>query len=226
MFPKDKIEELLSNLNKIEVQQAKKLLASVEPRTRLLECMVRGLEVMVLSDPSMQGREQVMSMMHFCDPDSPWPHDSALQFSTLWCKWVKLEAMSVTFNLRDFPQNLLDISTLALWGKLAGAEVKPGKRASRTHMVKVEEPFYNIVIERSLTPLKFYYDLECDETLCMDYGSCWEQAVTQCFLALAYLTGTSLDTVGFTDKELEWEEALVKVRGTLDVYESTATRIT
>eukprot|EP00090_Calanus_glacialis_P005198 TRINITY_DN14003_c0_g1_i1.p1 TRINITY_DN14003_c0_g1~~TRINITY_DN14003_c0_g1_i1.p1 ORF type:complete len:1873 (+),score=761.29 TRINITY_DN14003_c0_g1_i1:223-5619(+) len=272
MFPKDKIEELLSNLNKknaeIYVQRAKKLQASVEPRTRLLECSVRGLEVMVLSDPSMQGREQVMSMMHSCDPDSPWPHDSALQFSTLWCKWVKLEAMSVTFHLRDFPQNLLDISTLALWGKLAGAEVKPGKRASRTHMVKVEEPFSDIAIERSLTPLKFYYDLACDvETLCMAYGSCWEPAVTQCSLALAYLTGTSLDpstplpwwdktrlmlhgrvllaarstqlllhasldpyntteemAVGFTDMELEWEEALVKVRGTLDVYVRTASK--
>ena len=83
---------------------------------------MRGLEVRVLSDPSMQGKEQVMSMMHSCDPDSPWPHDPAMQFSTMWWKWVKLEAMSVTFNLRDFPQNLLDIRTLALWGKLAGAE--------------------------------------------------------------------------------------------------------
>jgi len=272
MFPKDKIEELLSNLNRknaeIYVQRAKKLLTSVEPRTRLLECSVRGLEVMVLSDPSMQGREQVLTMMHSCDPDSPWPHDSALQFSTLWCKWVKLEAQSVTFNLRDFPQNLLDISTLALWGKLAGAEVKPGKRATRTHMVKVEQPFTDIAIERSLTPLKFYYDLACDvETLCMAYGSCWEPAVTQCSLAMAYLTGSSLDpstplpwwdktrlmlhgrvllaarstqlllhasldpyntteemAVGFTDMELEWEEALVKVRGTLDVYVRTASK--
>jgi len=272
MFPKEKIEELLSNLNKknaeIYVQRAKKLLVSVEPRTRLLECSIRGLEVMVLSDPSMQGRENVVSMMRSCDPDSPWPQDSSMQFSTLWCKWVKLETMSITFNLRDFPQNLLDISTLALWGKLAGAEVKPGKRAFRTHMVSVEEPFHDIAIERSLTPLKLYYDLACDvETLCMAYGSCWEPAVTQCSIALAYLTGTSLDpspplpwwdktrlmlhgrvllaarstqlllhasldpyntteemAVGFTDLELEWEEAMVKVRGTLDVYVRTASK--
>jgi len=176
--------------------------------------------------------------------------------------------MSITFNLRDFPQNLLDISTLALWGKLAGAEVKPGKRAYRTHMVCVEEPFDDIAIERSLTPLKLYYDLACDvETLCMAYGSCWEPAITQCSIALAYLTGTSLDpspplpwwdktrlmlhgrvllaarstqlllhasldpyntteemAVGFTDLELEWEEAMVKVRGTLDVYVRTASK--
>jgi len=272
MFPKDKIEELLFNLNRknaeIYVQRAKKLLSNVEPRTRLLECSVRGLEIMILSDPSMQGKEQVMSMMHLCDPDSPWPHDSTMQFSTLWCRWVKMETQSITFNLRDFPQNLLDVSTLALWGKLSGAELKPGKRATRTHMVKVEKPFTDIAVERSLTPLKFYYDLACDvETLCMAYGSCWEPAVTQCSLAMAYLTGTSLDpstplpwwdktrlmlhgrvllaarstqlllhasldpyntteemAVGFTDMELEWEEALVKVTGTLDVYVRTASK--
>lgn len=36
-------------------------------------------------------------------------------------------------SLRDFPQNLLDIQTLALWGKLAGAEASPTKRAIRRH---------------------------------------------------------------------------------------------
>ena len=36
-------------------------------------------------------------------------------------------------SLRDFPQNLLDIQTLALWGKLAGAEASPTKRAIRQH---------------------------------------------------------------------------------------------
>jgi len=207
-------------------------------------------------------------MMYSCDPDSPWPPESSLHFSTLWCKWVKLEASSITFNLRDFPQNLLDISHLALWGKLAGAEAKPGKRAYRTHVVKVEEPFQDIAIERSLTPLKFYYDLACDvETLCLAYGSCWEPAVTQCSLAMAYLSGTSVDpspplpwwdkirllfhgrillaarstqvllhasldpyntteemAFGFTDMELEWEEAFIRVRGTLDVYVRTASK--
>jgi hypothetical protein len=54
--------------------------------------------------------------------------------------------MSVTFNLRDFPQNFIDITTLAFWGKLAGVEVKPGKRATRTLMVKVEQLFTDIAI--------------------------------------------------------------------------------
>ena len=186
MFPKEKIDELLAKMKvknaEIYVQRAKRF---CEPRTRLLEWVVMGLEVTVVADPSLQGKANVLRHMKECDREAPWPPDSHLSFSTLWCRWVKLEAASFSVQLRDFPQRLLDVRTLAMWGRLAGAEVTPSKRAVRTHTVEAGPPWDPITVQRSLTPLKFYHDLACDvETLCFAYGSCWEPAMTQVFVAV------------------------------------------
>ena len=151
MFPKEKIEELLTNLSKknaeIYVQRAKKLFSAVS-RTRLFECNLGCLEVAILADPSMTGRDNVLNMMYDSDPQSPWPDPASLQFTTLWCRWIKLQAEFITFHLRDFPQHLLDIKKMMLWGKLAGAETKPGKRATRGHVVKIGHGFDDVMIER------------------------------------------------------------------------------
>ena len=196
MFPKEKIEELLSNLSKknadIFVQRAKEL-GKMESRTRLFECNLGRVEVAVLADPSMLGQDNVLGHMMQCDPQSPWPDPSTLSFTTLWCRWVKFEAEFVTFHLRDFPQHLLDIKSMLLWGTLAGAEAEPGKRATRSHFVQIGQGFDDVVIERGMTPLKFFYELACDvENWSMAYGLCWEPAITQFSLALNYLTGEFL----------------------------------
>ena len=272
LFPKEKIEELLTNLKKkdaeIYVKRAKKIIETTDPRTRLFECNLEGVELAVLADPSMQGKEKVLDLMYSCDPSSPWPPPSSMQFSTLWCRWVRLEANSITFHLRDFPQYLLDIRKLLLWGKLAGAEVEPGRRSTRSHTVKVGDGFDDAVIERGMTPLKFYHELAIDvETWKMAHGSCWEPALSQFSISLAHMTGTSLDpspalpwwdkirlifhgrlllaarstqlllhasldpyntteeiAFSFTDMELDWEESVIKMTGTLDVSVRTASK--
>ena len=79
---------------------------------------------------------------------------------------------------------------MLLWGTLAGAEAEPGKRATRSHFVQIGQGFDDVVIERGMTPLKFFYELACDvESWSMAYGLCWEPAITQFSLALNYLTG-------------------------------------
>ena len=193
MFPKEKIDELLTNLSKrnadIYVQRAKEL-GKVQSRTPLFECNLGRVEMAVLADPSMQGRDAVLGHMMQCDPGSPWPDPSSLSFTTLWCRWVKFEAEFITFHLRDFPQHLLDIKSLLLWGTLAVAETEPGKRATRSHVVRIGQGFDDVIIERGMTPLKFFYELACDvESWSMAYGLCWEPAITQFSLALNYLTG-------------------------------------
>ena len=189
-FPQEKIDELSAKMKvknaEIYVQRAKRF---CEPRTRLLEWVVMGLEVMVVADPSLQGKSNVLRHMKDCDREAPWPPDSHLSFSTLWCRWVKLEAASFSVQLRDFPQRLLDVRTLAMWGRLAGAEVTASKRAVRTHTVEAGHPWDPITVQRSLTPLKFYHDLACDvETLSFAYGSCWEPAMTQVFVVCNYVS--------------------------------------
>ena len=83
---------------------------------------------------------------------------------------------------------------MLLWGRVAGAELAPGKRAVRGHTVNIGHNFDNVIIQRGMTPLKFFYELACDvESWSMAYGLCWEPAISQFSIALNFLTGNSLD---------------------------------
>ena len=72
------------------IQRAKKFYSSCEPRTKLLEWEMRGLEVMILADPTMHGKAEVVRHLKEFDCFSPWPSDSQLEFTTLWCRWIKV----------------------------------------------------------------------------------------------------------------------------------------
>merc|ERR1719219_458682 len=112
--------------------------------------------MMVLADPSMHNKDRVVKHIKEFDKESPWP--PILSFTTLWCRWIRVMAENLTVNLRDFPQHMINLHSLVCWGRMAGAEMAPGKRAVQLHRVSVEEPFEDVMVERSLTPLKFYYD--------------------------------------------------------------------
>jgi hypothetical protein len=75
----------------------------------------------ILADPSIHGAENVIKVMKEIDGDSPWPEEK-LEFTTLWCRVVSLRCKEWKFQLRDFPQPLLDIRQCYICGQLAGAE--------------------------------------------------------------------------------------------------------
>lgn len=85
----------------------------------------------VLADPSIHGTENVVKIMKKIDKDSPWPEEQ-IEFSTLWCRVVSLRCKEWKFQLRDFPQPLLDIRHFYICGQLVGAEqVAPRRGKSR-----------------------------------------------------------------------------------------------
>ena len=116
MFPSEKVEEALQNLKKknaeIYIQRAHRNYANCEPRTRLLEWEMRGLELMVLADPSMHGKNEAIRHLKEFDCFSPWPPDCLLEFTTLWCRWVKFE--SETFTIRE-TINCISSAILGSW---------------------------------------------------------------------------------------------------------------
>lgn len=88
------------------------------------------------------------------------------------------------FQLRDFPQPLLDIKHLHLFGRLVGAEQDPPRRAKRNVIVDLGEPWGEIIIERGMTPLKFYHDFNCEvKHFSYAFGPCWEPVIAQCNLS-------------------------------------------
>ncbi|RMX38549.1 hypothetical protein pdam_00010221 [Pocillopora damicornis] len=64
--------------------------------------------------------------------------------------------------LRDFPQPIFTSKSVELQGTLLGAEQKPADRAKREAVVQIGKPWDNITISRSLSSLKFFYDLKFD----------------------------------------------------------------
>lgn len=130
-LPAGKVDELYASLNKknaeIYVQRSKQMYRAVPPRTRLFAWCMNDIKVMALADTSIHGTENVIKMMREIDPDSPWPEED-LEFTTLWCRSVIMSCKEWKYLLRDFPQPLLDISQLQLWGRLVAAEQEAPRR--------------------------------------------------------------------------------------------------
>ena len=53
--------------------------------------------------------------------NSPYPEEG-LDFTILWCRMVNVSVDNWKVQLRDFPQDMLDVQELHVWGKLVGAE--------------------------------------------------------------------------------------------------------
>jgi len=60
-------------------------------------------------------------MFAFLSVFSPFP-ETDLSFSTLFCRSVNVNVSRLSFRLRDFPQELLAVDSIHVWGRLIGAE--------------------------------------------------------------------------------------------------------
>lgn len=83
----------------------------------------------MLADPSIHGTDNVVRIMREIDFETPWPEDG-LEFITLWCRVVSLRCLEWKFQLRDFPQPLLDIRDCYICGQLIGAEQVSPRRGN------------------------------------------------------------------------------------------------
>lgn len=197
-MPAGKVDELWANLkiknSDIYVQRSKLMYKAAPQRTRLFAWSMADVELMVMSDFLLQPLDKMQEM----DPDSPWPEEG-MEFSTLWCKHINLRCEEWNFQLRDFPQPLLEIKKMCLCGQLVGAEQVAPKRATRTVLIEMGEcgPFGSFgpyEISRSMQPLKFYYDLNCEiESFSYAFGPCWEPVIAQCNLSFNRISAPSRD---------------------------------
>lgn len=67
---------------------------------------------------------------------------------------------------------------MRLFGHLCGAEEAAPPRAKRDVEIVIGVPFGTHTIQRSLVPLKFYHDFDCEWDLCSyAFGPCWEPVI-------------------------------------------------
>ncbi|XP_070204899.1 protein hobbit-like isoform X2 [Littorina saxatilis] len=192
-----KREELYASLYKksseIYIQRSKQMYGNGALRTQLLTWLMEDLEIVAIADTSYHGRENVINVMKEIDKDSPPPTED-MEFTTLWCRSVNFSVKHWSVSLRDFPQPMIDIANMHVWGRLIGAERDGTKRAKRECSVEVDAPWGNMEIQRNLPALKFFHDFSCDITsITLAYGVCWEPAVALYNLASDLISKPSVD---------------------------------
>ncbi|CAI9740932.1 Hypothetical predicted protein [Octopus vulgaris] len=197
LLPCNRFEELYTSLAKksaeIYIQRSKQLYAKSPIKAQLLNCQMENLEIVALADLSYHGKEAVVEHMKQVDPDSPYPEEG-LEFNTLWCRMVTMDVTDIHIFLRDYPQSMLEVKDMHAWGKMIGAAQEGIKRSKRMCSVEIKSPWEDMEVERSLPPIKFFYDLSCDiEDLTMAYGSCWEPTFAQVSLMMEMVNRPSVD---------------------------------
>ncbi|XP_034951381.1 protein KIAA0100 [Chelonus insularis] len=197
LIPQGKVEELYASLNKknaeIYVQRWRQMQRAGPARTRLFAWTMQDLEIIALADPTIDGLENATAAIAKMDSESPWPEDG-LEFNTLWVRGIALKCAEWKLQLRDFPQPLLLVEGLSIWGRLAGAEALAPPRARRTVRIKVGAPWNDIVVERGMTSLKYYHDLNWDiDKFRYAFGPCWEPVIAQCNLSFEKILHPSRD---------------------------------
>ncbi|XP_018400358.1 PREDICTED: protein KIAA0100 [Cyphomyrmex costatus] len=237
LLPQGKVEELYASLNKknaeIYVQRWKQMQRASPARTRLFAWTMLDLEILALADPSINGTEKAVRALREMDSETPWPEDG-LEFNAVWVRGISLKCAEWKLQLRDFPQPLLLVENLNVWGRLAGAEALAPPRAKRTVRIEIGAPWEDIVVERGMTSLKYYHDLNWDiDKFRYAFGPCWEPVIAQCNLSFEKILHPSRDPsppLPFWDKmrlalhgrlTLCVKQLTVLLHGSLDPYNTT-----
>nr|KAG5698428.1 hypothetical protein BaRGS_006623 [Batillaria attramentaria] len=120
-IPVNKREELYANLYKkssdIYIQRSKQMYSNRPATSQLLTWLMEDIEIVALADLSYHGRRNVIDVMKEIDKDSPPPTDD-MEFTSLWCRSVKFSLKQWSVSLRDFPQPMIDITNMHVWGRL------------------------------------------------------------------------------------------------------------
>lgn len=237
LFPGREIEELFNCLtvknSEIYIQRSKQIHKAGPTRTRLLAWIMTDMQIMAMADPSIHGTDNVTRTMREIDNESPWP-DEGLEFVTLWCRAINVSCSEWKFMLRDYPQPMFLVKQMRMSGNLCGAEQLAPRRARREVTINVGDPFGTMMIQRSMTALKFYHDLDMEMEQCIyAFGPCWEPVMAQYNLSFEKISAPSKDpspVMPFWDKmrllmhgrlTMIVKQCTVLLHASLDPYNTT-----
>ncbi|RWS17806.1 hypothetical protein B4U79_01668 [Dinothrombium tinctorium] len=162
----------------IYIKRHKQLYNSVPARTRLFLISAESVEIKMFADSSLTGKEKLINLMREVDRESPFPED--IKFSSLWGRQVHAYFQVFYCQLRDFPKPMVDIKNVTIDGLLMGAEPVASSRALRTCYIDTAPSCAPLTLERSMTTVKFYHDLNMKaDYVAYTHGACWEPVLQQ-----------------------------------------------
>ncbi|VDL96444.1 unnamed protein product [Schistocephalus solidus] len=148
-----------------------------------------------LTDPLLIGPANVLRHLREMDSVSPWGDDVLFtDFLQCWCRMIQLNLGRCSFNLRDYPKPLLNITGLSLTGRLGFASRKADWLGQQDYLVEPGPPWPSLTVVRHMTPNKFFYDFNADmRELSVCYGANWEPTFAWLNLRLDDIRRTSQD---------------------------------
>ncbi|EYB85082.1 hypothetical protein Y032_0305g1964 [Ancylostoma ceylanicum] len=151
-------------------------------------------ELRVFADPYLHGSEKCVQLIQEFDPLSMYPR-GGLSFSTLWGRGMEFDFGEWTVNFRDYPIPYLLTKDMHFFGIVVGAEeFEEGGRSLRECLVPLPQPWETHIIERNMSPLKFYYDMQCESAeYSATYGPCWEPCLSMVSLMWNNISAPSRD---------------------------------
>ncbi|KAL6732843.1 hypothetical protein Aduo_003559 [Ancylostoma duodenale] len=151
-------------------------------------------ELRVFADPYLHGSEKCVQLIQEFDPLSMYPR-GGLSFSTLWGRGMEFDFGEWAVNFRDYPIPYLLAKDMHFFGIVVGAEeFEEGGRSLRECLVPLPHPWETHIIERNMSPLKFYYDMQCESAeYSATYGPCWEPCLSMVSLMWNNISAPSRD---------------------------------
>lgn len=195
MLASSMVEELNRSLAKknadIYIQRSKQLY-NESRHLALFTVLLEDSYLKVVADSSFHKHQDLKNMIKTLNPESPMPDD--IKFTTLWCRLISANFKNAEISLRDFPLSMLSFKDLMIKGTLMGAEQLAVARARRSCKVYVGNNIPQATVERSMTPMKWYHNLQLRATnACYYHGPCWEPVLAQVSLAFDNIISASSD---------------------------------
>lgn len=189
----DELHRALAKKNSdIYIQRSKQLYSSEIKRIPLFSVIIEEADLKILADSSFHRHSDIKKIMKNLDPEGQMCDD--LNFTTLFCRIISANLKSAEFNLRDFPMSMVSMKDLTVKGTILGTEQVAVARARRNCQVYIGRNSEPDLVERSMTPLKIYHNVQLRCTTAnYTHGPCWEPILQQVSLAFDDIVSASSD---------------------------------
>mgnify|MGYP003729610511 CR=1 FL=1 len=189
----DELNRALAKKNSdIYIQRSKQLYSSEIRQIPLFSTVIEEIDMKVLADSSFHQHKDIKSIVKTLDPAGQLNDDT--MFSTLWCRVVSANLKSAEVSLRDFPMSMIAMKDLTIKGTILGTEQVAVARARRNCQIYVGRNSQNVTVERSMTPMKFFHNLQLRCTTAnYTHGPCWDPVLQQVSLAFEDIVSASSD---------------------------------
>ena len=119
--------------------------------TELFAWELEDFDLLVLADGSMYGYEKVARTIINIDPALEAEDINPWDYTTLWARYIRLNASSWIMKMRDYPREMIKAVNVAWSGTLCGAEQRGNDDINfRTNIIDPGTYFDNITVPRNL----------------------------------------------------------------------------